>query len=624
MTRRPLQTLDGHRFRRAVIAAAQRLIQKRETLNDINVFPVPDSDTGTNMALTMQSIAEGARECKAEDIGTVTETLADRAVMGARGNSGAILAQFFQGLSERFAGRRHVSIEEFAESVRHAARRAREAIAEPREGTILTVIQDWADHVQRSARRTRSFPRLLRDSLQAAGESLQRTPEKLRVLARAGVVDAGAQGFVHMLEGALQFVRTGRVERVASGELDLSSARAEVEEAPEAIMFRYCTQAFVRGEGIDNRAIQKALAPYGDSLIVAGSDRRVRVHVHTNDPEAVFAELARFGTVSDTRADDMHAQHHRAHHDPELRTVAIVTDSACDLPPETIIRLGIHVVPILVMFGSETYVDKVTITPRDFYRKLAEAPNPPTTSQPSPGDFLRVFEAVAESHREALVVGLSSALSGTLQAAQRAAETVNARGEGLRVEVVDSRSVTAGLGLVVERVAEAAQRGESLESLRALAERLVRSTRVYVSVATMRHLVRGGRVSPMRGLLARVLHMRPVLTIDADGRAVPAAKVFGGPDRVMERVLRMIERDVAGHRNVRFLVGHADAPELAERYARRLRERFGADSVPVVAVSPALGAHAGPGAAGIAVQWDDEADAGAPTASSSADDAVAS
>ncbi len=607
MTRRPLQTLDGPRFRRAVIAAAQRLIQKRETLNDINVFPVPDSDTGTNMALTMQSIAEGARKCDADEIGAVSEALADRAVMGARGNSGAILAQFFQGLSERFAGRHHIDIHEFAESVRHAARRAREAIAEPREGTILTVIQDWADHVHRSASRHRSFPRLLRDSLQAAADSLQRTPEKLRVLAKAGVVDAGAQGFVHMLEGALNFVRTGRIERVATGDLDLGGKRAHVEEAPEAITYRYCTQAFVRGRDIDAGAIQTALGPFGDSLIVAGSAQRVRVHVHTNDPQAVFAELERFGTVSDTRADDMHAQHHRAHHDPGLRTVAVVTDSACDLPPDEIIRLGIHVVPILLMFGSETFVDKVTITPRDFYARLAAAPNPPTTSQPSPGDFLRVFESVAQNHREAIVVGLSSALSGTLQAARRAADTINARGGDFHVEVVDSRSVTGGLGLVVQRVAEAAQRGAPLETLRRLAERAARSTRLYVSVATMRHLVRGGRVSPMRGLLANLLHMRPILTIDAEGRVVPAAKVIGGPERVMARVLRCVERDVASRRDVRILVGHADAPKLAARYVERLRERTGVDEIPIVEVSPALGAHAGPGAAGIAVSWDDDA-----------------
>ena len=123
----------------------------------------------------------------------------------------------------------------------------------------------------------------------------------------------------------------------------------------------------------------------------------------------------------------------------------------------------------------------------------------------------------------------------------------------------------------------------------------------------MRHLVRGGRVSPMRGLLANLLHMRPILTIDAEGRVVPAAKVIGGPERVMARVLRCVERDVASRRDVRILVGHADAPKLAARYVERLRERTGVDEIPIVEVSPALGAHAGPGAAGIAVSWDDDA-----------------
>jgi dihydroxyacetone kinase-like predicted kinase len=143
----PITHLSGLQLKRAVISGAQRVIQMQEQLNNINVFPVPDSDTGTNMALTMRSAAEGALLCKEGSIHGMSRAVADSALMGARGNSGAILAQFFQGLAEGFQGRARATLEDFAQAVQRAASNAAEAIAEPKEGTILTVIHDWSHSI---------------------------------------------------------------------------------------------------------------------------------------------------------------------------------------------------------------------------------------------------------------------------------------------------------------------------------------------------------------------------------------------------------------------------------------------------------------------------------------------
>lgn len=166
----PVNYIDGPRLKHATVAAAQRLIQMQEHLNNINVFPVPDSDTGTNMALTMRSVAEGALNCNEESVHAVSLALADSALMGARGNSGAILAQFFQGLSEGFQGQSRSDMQGFAHAVQHAAKLAREAIAEPREGTILTVIQDWAKHIHETWEKFSDFPGLIDSSLHAASD----------------------------------------------------------------------------------------------------------------------------------------------------------------------------------------------------------------------------------------------------------------------------------------------------------------------------------------------------------------------------------------------------------------------------------------------------------------------
>ncbi|MGH7493463.1 MAG: DAK2 domain-containing protein [bacterium] len=592
----PVIYLDGPRLKHAVVAGAQRLISMQEQLNNINVFPVPDADTGTNMALTMSSVAQGALNCNEASVHAMSVALADSALMGARGNSGAILAQFFQGLSEGFHGKARSSISDFAHAVDHAARVSREAIAEPREGTILTVIQDWARYIHETWEKVSDFPTLIRQSLRAATDSLQRTPEKLKVLARAGVVDAGAQGFVHLLEGVTSFMQSGKIERLARGVLNFANAKAKVEEAPETITFRYCTQAFVVGQSIDRHRLKARLQSLGDSMIVAGSNERVRLHIHTNEPEKVFALAREYGELRDARHDDMRNQHTRAHHDPEKQTVAIITDSSCDLPPEEFIKKSIRMVPVLVIFGNQSYVDKVTITDRDFYRMLAASPKPPTTSQPAPADFREVYLQAGLNHREALAIILSGSVSGTLQAAARAAEMVK---NEIKVHVMDSKNVTIGLGLIVREAAELAAAGAGVEEIRRRVEWAIRQVRTFVSVETMTHLVRGGRVSRFRGLVASVLNLKPILTLNSAGKPEVVAKTMGG--RAGHRkLLEIVKKEAAGKRNLRFMVAHASAPDTAEFYADHLRQTFEAREIPIVSVSPALGAHAGPAAAAIA------------------------
>jgi hypothetical protein len=592
----PITHLSGSQLKRAVIAGAQRVIQMQEQLNNINVFPVADADTGTNMALTMRSIAEGALQCKEVSVHGISRALADSALMGARGNSGAILAQFFQGLAEGFNGQSRTSLEGFADAVQVAAKNAAEAIAEPREGTILTVIRDWAQAIQLLCQRAADFRALISDSLHVATQSLQETPRKLKVLAKAGVVDAGAQGFVHLLEGAFHFVQSGKIERIARGVLTFGNAKAKVDEAPEEIAFQFCTEVLIVGERIERKALREQLRSMGDSMIVAGSSERVRVHIHTNEPERVFTIARGYGEVSFTKKEDMRRQHSKAHHQPDVDTIALITDSSCDLPAEEFIRRNIRIVPVLVIFGQQSYVDKVTMTDRDFYQMLAASPHHPTTSQPAPGDFQEVFLHAAANHKQAMAIILSGAVSGTLQAAQRAAQAVNGQ---IDVRVVDSKNVCIGLGLILREAAEAIESGAKPEEVKRRVDWAIQNVRLFVSVETMDYLIRGGRVSRFRGAIARLLNLKPILTINNEGKAEVVAKTFGG-EHGRRKLMEVVKREAAGKRNLRFLVAHANAPETAEFHADWIRKYFEVPEVSIVSVSPALGAHAGPGAAGIA------------------------
>jgi hypothetical protein len=593
----PITHLSGLQLKRAVISGAQRVIQMQEQLNNINVFPVADSDTGTNMALTMRSVAEGALLCKEGSVHGMSRAVADSALMGARGNSGAILAQFFQGLAEGFHGRIRATLEDFAHAVQRAAVNAAEAIAEPKEGTILTVIRDWAHSIQATWQRNLDFRTLLGDSLRTATQSLQETPRKLKALAKAGVVDAGAQGFVHLLEGVFNFAQSGKIDRISRAGLTFGNAKAKVEEAPEDIAFQYCTEALIVGENIDRNRLKEQLRPLGNSMIVAGSSARVKIHIHTNAPEQVFTIAKNYGEIVHTKKEDMRRQHAAAHHDPEAQTIALITDSACDLPADEFIRRNIRVVPVVVIFGNESYIDKVTMTDRDFYQMLASSPHHPKTSQPAPADFQEVFHQAAANHKQALAIVLTGALSGTLQAAQRAAQAVK---EQIDVHVVDSKNVCIGEALIVRAAAEAIESGVSnIAELKNRVVWAIQNVRLYISFETMEYLVRGGRVSRFRGALARLLKLKPILSINSAGKAQVVAKTFGG-DHGRRKLMEIVKRAATGKRKLQFLVAHANNPDGARYHAEWIRKYFEIPEVSIVSVSPALGAHAGPGAVGIA------------------------
>jgi hypothetical protein len=585
--------IDGRRLRQAVIAGARRVIMMQDYLNGINVFPVADNDTGTNMALTLQSVAEGAISCREASVSAMSQCVAESALMGARGNSGAILAQFFQGLAESFKGKLTASVDNFAEAAEKARSCAYDAISEPKEGTILTVIHDWSERIKRHRNLSGDFKEVLKDGLDEAQRSLKATPAKMKLLSKAGVVDAGAQGFVHMLEGVLHFIESGKIYR-GVGLGANAGARAKIENAPQDITFQFCTECLVDGEDIPRKKMREELSAIGNSLIVAGSSERVRIHIHTNEPQRVFETVGKYGQVYQQKQEDMRNQHENAYGNGVVPKIALVTDSSCDLTPEYLIRHNIQMVPVQLAFGKETYIDKITITPKEFYRILAESPHYPKTSQPTPGDYRKTYDELWGHYEQAVSIHLSGAVSGTLQAAHTAANTLSNK-----IRVIDGRNVSVGLGLIVVEAAKAIEEGCDIDEVVKRTERAIQDVRFFVHFSTVEYLIRGGRITKSRGLFAKVLNLRPVLTLDDKGRVVTVAKVFT-EDAGRKKTMQLVCEAAMGKRNLRFAVAHANAPEKADWFVQQIKRQFEVSEVMVANVSPALGAHAGPGAAGVA------------------------
>ncbi len=313
MTIAAVDTLSGPQLREMFAAAAAWLEKHVEQVNAINVFPVPDGDTGTNMYLTMRSTLEEAQRCREEGVGAMLAAMSHGALMGARGNSGVILSQIIRGLARAADAVEAVNAEGLVLGLEEGSAAAYKAVTKPAEGTILTVMREAAQAARNSlAGDGRDIVHLLGATVAAAKESVARTPTLLPVLAEAGVVDAGGQGLYVLMEGMLKHLKgepldTAVVEveeRVGQEWLTVTEQLHEVEES----LYGYCTEILIAGKELEPDSIRDRMLEMGDAVLVVGDDRMVRVHVHTDDPGAALSHGTAVGSLMQVKVDNIRQQ----------------------------------------------------------------------------------------------------------------------------------------------------------------------------------------------------------------------------------------------------------------------------------------------------------------------------
>ena len=595
--------LDGPRLARSVYAAADWVSAGREEINRLNVFPVPDGDTGTNFTLTLRAVADACRALGEAPLGETARTIARGAVLGARGNSGMMLAHFLLGFAESLGDRATAGAREIAAAVRRGTEALYTSLDDPREGTILTVAREAAQAAERAATDSPDLSIFVQRMLAEGETALARTPELLEVLRIAGVVDAGGKGFVRMLEGVARLIEGDPILPVAPGAPDFGEG-----ESPAALVsvvaerdYQFCTEAVVRGTPLPaTNEVRAALHQFGGSVVVAAVADILKIHVHTDTPEAVFTYAGRWGNLTSRKADDMRVQHRVLSH-PERRPVAVVTDTSADLPDAVLDRHHIALVPLQILFGDTVFQDRVGLRPEEFYQRLRAAKDLPTTSQPTPADLMRVFRSALEEADEVVAVLLGSALSGTYQAAQAAVRAAGLVG----VTLVDSRAASFCLGLLALRAAELAESGWRAERIAAELSRVRDQSGLLLTVDTYDNLIRSGRVSRGKAWIAGMLDVKPILSLEGSGRLIPVDRVRGR-DAVVGRMLGLLERRLTPRpKVVRFGIANVEAAEAAERIRNALVAAYQPRDCFVALATGVLGTHVGPGALGIGWQVED-------------------
>ena len=287
-----------------VRAALQNLEAHRQRIDDLNVYPVPDGDTGTNLTLTLRSVVEALDDVEAEGSAAVAKVISRAALMGARGNSGVIFSQIVRGFVDVLGQSDALSSEELGRAFRGASDAAYRAVKRPVEGTMLTVIREMAEEAEKRQNVELPPPELLAAALRRGEDALARTPEMLDVLAEAGVVDAGGAGLVEIVRGvALAAAGEPLPEAEIAGEaLGFDAIHQELSD------YRYCTVFVVEGEELDLEELETTLEPMGDSLLVVGDESALKVHLHTDDPGAALTVAIAMGAVEGVEIANMHHQ----------------------------------------------------------------------------------------------------------------------------------------------------------------------------------------------------------------------------------------------------------------------------------------------------------------------------
>ena len=585
--------LSGAMFSRVVRAGALAVVREQEALNRINVFPVRDADTGANLAATLKAAASRLGSAAPDFVGDAARVAADGALDGARGNSGAIFAQFLHGLAASMERLRQADGPQFAAAAVRGTDSAYSALQDPREGTILSVLRAWSHELSRRAHEE-ELPELLRGSLVVAREALAATPRQLEVLARSHVVDAGGQGFVFFLEGLIDAL-TGQepvwvpIEAPPHGLPPFSGEHEEIDDR-----FRFCAEALLTPRGdapLSRDEVMTRVADFGESLVVAGGDTRVRVHIHTNEPRRFFATVAELGHIERTKVDDMVLQQLAC----RATTLGLVTDSTTDLPEDEAIALGAIAVPLTLTLGDEEYLDGVDITLDGFIQRILAGSGTPRSSQPAVSDLAQTYRRLLDCRDGVVSVHIAAALSGTVQAARAAAAEVDPE----RVRVIDSCSVSIGAGLLVEAVGEAIGAGADLDEVERVAERAKREIRVFGAVRSLDFAVRSGRVSARLAKSMDRLHLSPIIALDATGKAGRAGVALGF-DRALNTIVKRVVHYADGV-PARAMVVHTGDQAGADFVAARLSERLGGD-VPVVRAGAVLTTHVGLGCVTAAVR----------------------
>jgi len=586
-----MEFLTQEELKKMMLLSWKKIEEQKEQINKINVFPVPDQDTGSNMAKTLLGIKEAIEGKEFKDLSEISEAALDGALTSAQGNAGVIYTGFLASFLP-LLDKNPVNAKKLAIAFGKGAERARKSIQNPKEGTILDVIDAASQTFKEESEKETDILKILRNAIEKANGALLATREKMEIFKKANVVDAGGLGFLIILESYLEALE-GEKKEVKKEEKPSEKIRRFV----QVLSNRYEIISLIEDSRFNEEVIREKLKKLGNSIDVVQIGNKTKVHIHTDYPDEVKNVIRQSGQVLELREEDMARE---VVGEPSVREVSIgiVTEGNITLLPQKILgRYQIETVDAIVDWPEEK-----NLPGENVFQKMREADKRgikefPKTSQAIPKSYFDAFRKQLERFEKVLVIAISAKISGCYNSACQAKEMLSEE-EKRKVYILDTFQAAASQTLLVLRAVELIQEQREINEVIDELKKFIPQTHLYVIFEDPKWIEAGGRVSRSQANWIRrmkKLNLHPLMTIK-DGVVTRGGIIFAKDmaEAIFKEISKESQKARKEGKRIRVIIQHADNPEGAEKLRQMLKEIKA--EVPFVSLaSPIMCAHTGPG-----------------------------
>lgn len=428
---------------------------------------------------------------------------------------------------------------------------------------------------------------MFESSIEIASKSLDETKEKLEVLKKNNVVDSGGKGFILFLEGVIKYLKGYSIENIKQTVSVGQSLEVKSHVSEEESYYRYCTECIIKGNVPSQELIKEELNNLGDSIIVAGNENFKHIHIHTNEVEDFFSEVSKYGVISRPKVEDIHLQE-------KLKVskgkIAVVTDSIADIPKDILEKHDIHQIPLNIVVGDSLYLDKATITPKDFYHIINNSPVYPNSSQPNDIDIKTRIDYLKEHYESIVIIAVSKKLSGTYDSLFKYSKVL--KDSGYPIEVIDSKLNSVAQGLLVVEIAKLAEQGKNMEEILKKAQELIPRTEIYVALDTFKNSLKSGRVPKIIGGIGVFFKLRPIISLDKEGKG-SAFSIALSKKALMKKILDLVKSKNGEQKIFKYAVVHSGDEKNANIFAKEIEDILGLPPEYICEISSITALHAG-------------------------------
>ncbi len=508
-----------HTIFNAIINGAKSVINKEKILNEINVFPVKDADTGSNLRSMMDAIVY--KSSIQPSLRQTLESVSNAALIGSKGNSGLIFSQFIYGLSKDIE-EDTMNLNSLRAQIKKGYEEAYKAIDHPVEGTMITLMREFYQLLHENKDTNSNIEHLLVDISKKLEIALEETKNQLPVLKKNNVIDSGALAFYTFVDGFLKTIIDDKykvTEENVSRITELENHMFESHDH-EMIEFRYCTEVLIESNE-EKEHIKSLLNGLGDSLVIGRSNQYYKIHMHTNEPHMMVNQLSTLGNIIDSKVDDMKNQYMIKNE--KKYDICVLTDSIGDIEQALLDEYQIQVYPVEIHVNGTKYYDKKTINNQSVLELIEKNETFPTSSSPSQAMVINQLNILKTIYKKIIIITVSSKMSSTYQVFKNAVNEMNSND----IVLIDSKQNSISQGLITFLTAKMIAEHQSFESIVKKTNEAVSNATILVKLTTLDHMVRSGRITKNLAGIAKLIHLKPIVSIDQNGEGIVLKKVIG-------------------------------------------------------------------------------------------------